>query len=403
TPPASTFRRIDLSPNMSGTLPRTSLSPTSSRDGSRLQTPKRGVVFAETERDDGNDRAPGELSPLSPDSLTTPNLSPNGSVGKNKGIKKLFGRMRRSNSSAFDEPENNFKRGGVRATAGPRLGWVPDNRPTFIEPSTTFSNWDTETIVNWLNNLGLLAAAMEARRWVKKGQQMIDASPSELEKELALKNPLHKKKLLLALEAKGRPINETLRPFGTPAISPSLEEAFATLDHNWVVRWLDDVGLPQYKDLFMESRVDARMLHNLTIEDLCSYLKVSNLLHMTSIKRGIQCGELGVHGALMAYEPKFTAELLATILSIPVGKTLLRRHLTTHFKELVGKDVMLEKRDVENESGYTPLTPLVKAKIAKRGQFTLKRRKSKSEFDPDELVCPIDSTSKNTSVSSPSL
>ena len=66
----------------------------------------------------------------------------------------------------------------------------------------------------------------------------------------------------------------------------------------------------------------------------------------------------------MAYEPKFTAELLATILSIPVGKTLLRRHLTTHFKELVGKDVMLEKRDVENESGYTPLTPLVKAKVS---------------------------------------
>merc|ERR1712020_397824 len=42
----------------------------------------------------------------------------------------------------------------------------------------------------------------------------------------------------------------------------------------------------------------------------------------------------GVHGSLLIYEPRFTADLLATLLSIPSNKTLLRRHLNIHFKEL---------------------------------------------------------------------
>lgn len=31
------------------------------------------------------------------------------------------------------------------------------------------------------------------------------------------------------------------------------------------VGWLDDVGLPQYKDQFYESKVDGRMLQYLTV------------------------------------------------------------------------------------------------------------------------------------------
>jgi len=34
----------------------------------------------------------------------------------------------------------------------------------------------------------------------------------------------------------------------------------------WCVSgWLDDIGLPQYKDAFFEARVDGRMLHALTV------------------------------------------------------------------------------------------------------------------------------------------
>lgn len=41
----------------------------------------------------------------------------------------MFPRIRRSQSTSFnldDTPESEFKRGGVRATAGPRLGWSQD-------------------------------------------------------------------------------------------------------------------------------------------------------------------------------------------------------------------------------------------------------------------------------------
>lgn len=34
---------------------------------------------------------------------------------------------------------------------------------------------------------------------------------------------------------------------------------------DWVTKWLDDIGLPQYKDQFYEARVDGRMLNHLTV------------------------------------------------------------------------------------------------------------------------------------------
>lgn len=179
------------------------------------------------------------------------------------------------------------------------------------------------------------------------------------------------------------------------------------------IRWLDDVGLPQHKDSFSAARMDGRMLHKLTMDDLVS-LHVTSCLHVASIRRGIQimreqkwnpesiirrsitdesCGTkddirlwsshrvmewlravdlseyapnlrgAGVHGALLIYEVKFTAELLAELLSIPPSKTLLRRHLATHFKELLGRDVIQAKRDAENTLGFQPLTLAAKIKV----------------------------------------
>ena len=42
-----------------------------------------------------------------------------------------------------------------------------------------------------------------------------------------------------------------------------------------------------YQDNFHEARVDGRMLNYLTVEDLVN-LKVTNSLHLISLKRGIQ-------------------------------------------------------------------------------------------------------------------
>ena len=66
----------------------------------------------------------------------------------------------------------------------------------------------------------------------------------------------------------------------------------------------------------------------------------------------------------MVYEVKFTSELLASLLSIPSSRTLLRRHLNTHFKELVGREIVQEKREVEVSVGFSPLTTTAKVKVS---------------------------------------
>merc|ERR1712241_503329 len=109
---------------------------------------------------------------------------------------------------------------------------------------------------------------------------MGDMNSYDLEMKMNIKSGLHRKKLLLALDARRR------RDAGeeTSLMSTNLEK----LDHQWVVRWLDDVGLPQYKDRFLEARVDARVLNLLNVDDLLNGLRVSNQLHHLSLKRGIQ-------------------------------------------------------------------------------------------------------------------
>ena len=49
---------------------------------------------------------------------------------------------------------------------------------------------------------------------------------------------------------------------------------------------------------------------------------------------------------------RFTAELLAALLSIPTSKSLLRRHLNIHYKDLVGKEAMKSKREAEQDPNH---------------------------------------------------
>jgi len=77
------------------------------------------------------------------------------------------------------------------------------------------------------------------------------ASPVDIERELSLKLPLHRKKIMLAID------ELTGKEFDDLTLKAS------SLDVAWVLRWLDDIGLPQYKDYFMVAKVDGRMLHRL--------------------------------------------------------------------------------------------------------------------------------------------
>lgn len=344
-----------------------------------------------------------------------------------RGIRKILGKIKRSNSGGFESDrapsqagtDTNFNRGGVRATAGGRLGWSNANGYNFKKKR--FSEWSVDMLCTWLETIGLGQYTGEVQRHIGTGSDLAKLGGVDLDTKLGIKNPLHRKKLILAMQAK---------------IDLKRPDPAGNLDCSWVVRWLDDIGLPQYKESFIECRVDGRLLNLLTVDDL-SYLKVSNLLHHYSIRRGIQILRQqkfdteflkrratnsaedtdiitwsnhrvmewlrqvdlaeyapnlrgsGVHGALVILEPKFNSELLAALLSIPPSKSLLRRHLNIHFSTLIGKDLMGEKRELQSDPNFVPLTPTAKHK-PRHGQFTLKRKKSKAEFDAEDcLVCPL--------------
>ncbi|XP_078453302.1 liprin-beta-1 isoform X11 [Lampetra planeri] len=369
----------------------------------------------------------GRLSPSELASPPSAPLSPE-TRKKSRGIKKIFGMLKRSQSTNLnpeEEREEEFRRGGLRATADPRLGWSRDLRGGSSDLDAPFAKWSTDQVCNWLHEQGLGMYVGMARQWVTSGQTMLRATAHDLDKELGIKHSLHKKKLQLALQAMGS----------------EEENSKGELDYNWVTRWLDDIGLPQYKDQFNEGRVDGRMLHYLTVDDLLS-LKVTSLLHHLSYKRAIQVLRMnkfhpnclrrrpsdegnvtpaevtqwtnhrvmewlrsadlaeyapnlrgsGVHGGLLVLEPRFTVETLALLLNIPPNKTLLRRHLATHFDLLVGPDSRRHKQEALEVPNHIPLTTTAKVKPKKlplgiSGFGSLRRRKQE---DAEDYVCPME-------------
>uniref|UniRef100_A0AAQ4NNH8 PPFIA binding protein 2 n=1 Tax=Gasterosteus aculeatus aculeatus TaxID=481459 RepID=A0AAQ4NNH8_GASAC len=357
----------------------------------------------------------GQQSPVSPEGRKS-----------HRGIKKLWGKIRRSQSGSpaqVHDPElGELRRGGFRATAGPRLA-RPGNTRDLKGP---FSKWSTEQVCGWLEEIGLGQYGLLACHWVTSGETLLSATLQDLEKELAMKNPLHRKKLQLAIKAFGS---------GRP-------EKSAELGYIWATRWLDDIGLPQYKDQFNEGRVDGQMLRYLTVSDLL-FLKVTSQLHHLSIKCAIRVLHLnkfnsnclkrrpgnenqytpsevvqwsnhrvmewlrsvdlaeyapnlrgsGVHGGLLMLEPRFNSDTLAMLLNIPPQKTLLRRHLATNFSSLVGEQAHREKREYAEEAGYAPLSITAKVKPKKSGLSNLTHLRRRRAEESTDYVCPIESSS----------
>ncbi|KAF5912582.1 hypothetical protein HPG69_004254 [Diceros bicornis minor] len=334
---------------------------------------------------DAQGSSPFQMSPPSPDSKK-----------KSRGIMKLFGKNIICVSNDLDMP---------------------------------FAKWTKEQVCNWLVEQGLGSYLNSGKHWIASGQTLLQASQQDLEKELGIKHSLHRKKLQLALQALG-----------------SEEETnHGKLDFNWVTRWLDDIGLPQYKTQFDEGRVDGRMLHYMTVkcviskDDLLS-LKVVSVLHHLSIKRAIQVLRInnfepnclrrrpsdensitpsevqqwtnhrvmewlrsvdlaeyapnlrgsGVHGGLMVLEPRFNVETMAQLLNIPPSKTLLRRHLATHFNLLIGAEAQHQKRDAMELPDYVLLTATAKVKPKKLTFSNFGNLRKKKQEDGEEYVCPMD-------------
>ncbi|KAI4871948.1 hypothetical protein NFI96_017893, partial [Prochilodus magdalenae] len=208
------------------------------------------VFLGKTEKTD--ECTLSDLSPMSSgiDSGQQSPVSPENKKNQ-KGIRKLWGKIRRTQSGSLpaDSVDSaDFRRGGFRATTGPRLACMGGADPA-RDGNTPFSKWSCDQVCTWLDEYGLGQYAPSARQWVSSGQTLLSASPHDFEKELGMKHPLHRKKLQLALHS----------------FTTRLVEQSAELDHVWVTRWLDDIGLPQYKDQFHEGRVDGRMLQYLTV------------------------------------------------------------------------------------------------------------------------------------------
>ncbi|XP_035855312.1 liprin-beta-2 isoform X4 [Sander lucioperca] len=395
-------------------------SPDGSEDGDSSQRKLEKV----------DDSTSSDNSPVHSGANTQPGQRAVGSpeyMKNNRSFKRLWGKLRRTQSGglqAADPDAGQFRRGGLRATAGPRLTRTPESYDSARDMNVPFSQWTKEQVCGWLEDYGLGQYVNLTRQWVENGQMLLSATPQDFEKEMGMKNPLHRKKLQLALKA-----------FTTKVIEKSSE-----LDYIWVTRWLDDIGLPQYKDHFHEARVDGRMIQYLTVNDLLT-LKVTSQLHHLSIKcaihvlhankfnpnclrrrpgeekqpspsevvqwsnhrvmewlRAVDLAEYapnlrgsGVHGGLIILEPRFSSETLALLLNIPPQKTLLRRHLATAFSALVGHQATQEKREYGNATGHVPLTTTAKVKPKKLGftQFShLRKRKPDESAD---YICPIDS------------
>ncbi|NWT45388.1 LIPB1 protein, partial [Chroicocephalus maculipennis] len=383
--------------------------------------------LAETEKGSADhlDLAGLPPRPKETDSLQMTPPSPD-SKKKARGIKRLFGRLKRSQSTTFnpdDMSEMEFRRGGTRATAGPRLGWSRDLGQSRNELDMPFAKWTKEQVCNWLQDQGLGSYINNGKHWILSGQTLLQASQQDLEKELGIKHPLHRKKLQLALQALGS----------------EEENNHGKLDYHWVTRWLDDIGLPQYKTQFDEGKVDGRMLHYMSVDDLLS-LKVVSVLHHLSIKRAIQVLRInnfepnclrrrpsdennvtpsevtqwtnhrvmewlrsvdlaeyapnlrgsGVHGGLMVLEPRFNVETVAQLLNIPPNKTLLRRHLATHFNLLIGQEAQQQKREAMESPDYVLLTATAKVKPKKLAFSNFGSLRKKKQDDVEEYVCPME-------------
>ncbi|NXW06504.1 LIPB2 protein, partial [Fregetta grallaria] len=357
----------------------------------------------------------GPQSPLSPENRKSP-----------KGIRKIWGKIRRTQSGNFPADDlglAEFRRGGLRATAGPRLSRSKETKGQKSDYNAPFAQWSTERVCNWLEDFGLGQYIIFARQWVTSGHTLLTATPQDMEKEMGIKHPLHRKKLVLAIKS----------------INAKQDEKSAQLDHIWVTRWLDDIGLPQYKDQFHESRVDGRMLQYLTVNDLL-FLKVTSQLHHLSIKcaihvlhvngfnphclrrrpveensvspsevvqwsnhrvmewlRSVDLAEYapnlrgsGVHGGLIILEPRFNGDTLAMLLNIPPQKTLLRRHLTTNFNVLIGPEAQQEKREITESTAYTPLTTTAKVRPKKLGFSHFGNLRKKKFDESTDYICPMD-------------
>ncbi|KAK4472104.1 hypothetical protein MN116_005473 [Schistosoma mekongi] len=396
---------------------------------------------------------------------------------------------------------------------------MKDNKAPTLSKSTTINNngknhfkklniehenflsWDKNMISAWLYKIGLGYTVTHTRKWLTSGQDLVNESKKSLAQLMGIRNPLHLKKLLIHIRLC---MKDNCPASNNTTIDINNHDGYFYRNveppENFDMSgWLNDLGLSQYIPQFDKCIIDPYVLDQLTMEDL-SMLKISNELHMLSLRWGLQmlrhinfdrsrlcrdqmeqcsaniplkrnilhssipsenenhshtslmnttlktdsmniktnsnssiyspiqicywtqkrvvnwlqsielpeyaselCGN-GVHGALIILEDRFTPDLLADILRIPPVKSLVRRHLTQKFIELVGLKIWQRKQHSEVSNNL--LTLHSKIKLTKKKSIFHSTRGSKSNLhhhDDDndisnELVCPNEINTNHISI-----
>ncbi|XP_054641897.1 kazrin, periplakin interacting protein b isoform X4 [Dunckerocampus dactyliophorus] len=277
--------------------------------------------------------------------------------------------------------------------------------------TTCMSLWRAGVVEAWLEVvMGMPMYTRACSENVKSGKVLLGLTDEDLELGLGISNPIHRRKLRLAIE-------DYRRAEGEQGLSKASD-----MDHHWVATsWLSDVGLPQYSQAFQAQMVDGRVLSSLGRRDLEKFLNVSDQLHQTSLLLSVQMLQMlgfdkevlqarrakceqqdldlivwtshrvmkwirdvdlkefadnlqgkGINGAVLALDASFDMDAMAKALEIPGNKHMLRRHLYEEMKTLAAA---LSNKAPEGEAIASP-TPVAVSRFAE-GRLPL-RRSSKS-------------------------
>eukprot|EP00731_Ephydatia_muelleri_P015545 Em0008g1265a len=140
-----------------------------------------------------------------------------------------------------------------------------------------FPQWNGRAIIAWLEaGLGMNCYVATVREHVTSGHAMLALSLSDIEKRLGISNPLHRRKLWLAIE-------EQRNPDGC------LYPCAGKIDHHWVAgEWATECGLQHLSETLLANMVDGRVLNSLCKDDLKRHLKITKKLDQLSFTAAVE-------------------------------------------------------------------------------------------------------------------